>query len=337
MAERRRLQVVYVGGRHRSGTTLLDRMIGQLPGFFSAGELRQIWHLGIGRNRRCACRQRFRDCPFWVEVGRRAFGGWDAVDLDEVVGLRKALDHPSAVPRLFASGREPRAGSAVARYTEYLGRVLEGIRSVSGANVIVDSSKSTAHALLLRHVPDLDLRVVHLVRDSRGVAYSGQRGNRQRVAAGRARKNATPAMESLSWLAYNALTPALRLRGAPYLLVRYEDLVREPRVALGRIAEHAGRPATDQSMAFLHGHRLELGPTHVVYGNRLRFLEGEIELRADDAWRREMPRSSRALVTALTLPLLLRYHYPLGAGAPGRGRADADAAAGVDGKPGQGR
>src|SRR3712207_8630396 len=44
--------------------------------------------------------------------------------------------------------------------------------AVSGKPVIVDSSKSPARALALGMVPGIDLYVVHLVRDGRGVATS---------------------------------------------------------------------------------------------------------------------------------------------------------------------
>ena len=51
--------------------------------------------------------------------------------------------------------------------------------------------------------------------------------------------------------------------------------------------------------------------THSVSGNPNRFGTGEVELRADEEWRRAMRTVDRGLVTALTWPLLLRYRYPL--------------------------
>ena len=51
-------------------------------------------------------------------------------------------------------------------------RLYQAIAAVSGAEVVVDASKSTAQLFALRHIDGLDLRVVNLVRDSRGVAHS---------------------------------------------------------------------------------------------------------------------------------------------------------------------
>jgi len=52
---------------------------------------------------------------------------------------------------------------------------------------------------------------------------------------------------------------------------------------------------------------VDLGEDHTVAGNPIRFRRGEIEVRRDDEWRTRMPRRSKALVTALTLPALARF------------------------------
>ena len=56
---------------------------------------------------------------------------------------------------------------------------------------------------------------------------------------------------------------------------------------------------------------MRLGRNHTAEGNPMRFVSGELELRADDAWRRQMPSRDRRVVTALTLPLLAAYGYPV--------------------------
>ena len=60
-------------------------------------------------------------------------------------------------------------------YRRILTKLYCAIQSVSGSQVIVDSSKGPRYAMLLNEIPEIDLRVVHLVRDSRGVVYSWQK------------------------------------------------------------------------------------------------------------------------------------------------------------------
>jgi len=59
------IRVLYIGGWGRSGSTLLDLILGQAPGLFSAGEVREIWQSGLAENRLCGCERPFRDCSFW--------------------------------------------------------------------------------------------------------------------------------------------------------------------------------------------------------------------------------------------------------------------------------
>jgi hypothetical protein len=70
-------------------------------------------------------------------------------------------------------------GSTPSRYAtriqEYLGMLTPlytAIGDASGASVIVDSTKDAAYAHALRRMPGVDFRLLHLVRDSRGVAWS---------------------------------------------------------------------------------------------------------------------------------------------------------------------
>jgi hypothetical protein len=46
-----------------------------------------------------------------------------------------------------------------------------------------------------------------------------------------------------------------------------------------------------------------------VAGNPMRFHQGALTLRLDDAWKHEMPPGRRASVTVLTWPLLRQYGY----------------------------
>jgi hypothetical protein len=175
----------------------------------------------------------------------------------------------------------------------------------------VDSSKIPSHAFLLRRVPDLDLRVLHLIRDSRGVAHSWRKLVEKKVTEG------DPSFlpryglleSSARWLVYNAQTTALGRVGVPYRRLRYEDLVRDPMRTIGRILAMAGHPVGPDSLPFTAPDEVALAPNHTVDGNPMRFSTGTMRVRVDDAWRADMPTAERTLVTVATLPGLLSYGY----------------------------
>ncbi|HEX2052957.1 MAG TPA: sulfotransferase, partial [Actinomycetota bacterium] len=165
-------KVLYIGGFGRSGSTLVERILGQLPGFCSAGEIVFIWQRGLIDGQLCGCGTPVPECDFWTRVGKTAFGGWDQIDAHEMLALQKRVDRNRYIPSMVAPRLRPAAQADFERYTDVLSRLYRGIGEVAGARVVIDASKHASTAFLLRKVPNLDLRVVHLVRDSRGVAYS---------------------------------------------------------------------------------------------------------------------------------------------------------------------
>jgi UDP-N-acetylglucosamine transferase subunit ALG13 len=299
-------RVLYIGGWGRSGSTLLDRLLGQLPGFFSVGEMRDVWLRGVIENRRCGCGESFHDCPFWSEVGEVAFGGWDRGHAERLRRLRLRYDRPW-MPPLLALRRVHTPG--LGRYVEATGRLYRAIREVSKSEVIVDSTKIPSYALLLGRVPGVDLRFVHLVRDSRGVIHSWNKSIERTDATGRPDRMIRYGSASASgrYLLYNWTAGSMRRSTMPYLFERYEDLVADPVGRLSRIVRFAGEEP--EQFDFIEGRTAILRPNHSIDGNPMRFSTGALTIRPDDAWRDHMDRVDRKVVTTITGPLLHRYGY----------------------------
>jgi hypothetical protein len=176
--------------------------------------------------------------------------------------------------------------------------------------VIVDSSKRSSYAVFLSLLPFADLRVVHLVRDSRAVAYSwARRKESPAVVGGRLMPRMSPAKASRAWsvqnYSYDFLSGFARLSR-----LRYEDFVNDPTFYL---AETLMRVGFDDEADSLHdvvrGREISLSVDHTVSGNPARFRTSNIELQPDEEWRVKMRGADRNVVTALTAPLLLKYGY----------------------------
>ena len=134
------VKVLYIGGFGRSGSTLVERILGQLPGFCSAGEIVFLWQRGLLENQLCGCGATFSECDFWTRVGKTAFGGWDQVDAAEMLALQREVDRNRYIPAMVAPRLRPGAKPALARYTAALSSLYQGIREVSGARVVIDAS-----------------------------------------------------------------------------------------------------------------------------------------------------------------------------------------------------
>lgn len=300
--------VLYIAGSGRSGSTLLERLLGQLPGVVTLGEVHHLWERGVGKDELCGCGEPFAQCPFWSAVGER-IGGWDPEDVPFVAALADPVDRHRRFAGTLTARRGGHRHAATLAYTARYRAIYDAAREVTGASLVVDSGKHPTLAACLARDPGIDLRILHLVRDPIGVAYSWSKS----VARPEARDEDdafmtrySPALSSALWGVTTVEAELLRFRRRPEVRVRYEDFVRDPRGELERAWTVLGLPTAGlETIATT----MDLAPNHTVAGNPMRFKTGEVTLRPDTEWTREMPRRDRWTVAAMTAPLRLALGY----------------------------
>ena len=303
-----RVKVLYVVGLGRSGSTILSNSLGQIGGYFSAGELNFIWRHNVIENRLCGCGRPFRECPIWTRVMDEAFGGMDGVDPREMMRLQASGTRTRHIPLMLTARGEGVLKERLEKLLLNYRRLYEAIGSVTDSRVIVDSSKEPAHGYAMSLVPGIDFRVLHLIRDPRAAAYSWLKKKPQPDSEEIEHMvRFSPTKSSALWDSWNASAEALwRHTPQEYLRVRYEDFVADPRKSFERILGLVGVTA---ELPLAGEREVKLGVSHTVSGNPNRFETGAVELRSDQEWVSNMNPRDRALVTALTLPLLKHYGY----------------------------
>jgi hypothetical protein len=315
--------VLYIAGWGRSGSTVLANILGQLPGFFCAGELVVLWELGIVEDATCGCGVRFSMCPVWGSILGDAFGGIDRALALRMMELRRAtpsnrdLARHALVPRLTTlQGRPGRPGQA--EYAQTLSRLYSGIANHGANRVIVDSSKGAPYLYMLGQVPDLDVRIVHLVRDPRATAFSWLR----HVEIDEEEWVFTMAQHAVwrsarQWVISNALVPIVaQLIGAPVKRIRYESFVANPQEGLRQVLSMVDDAChvSEAAWPFVASNEVELKPTHTVWGNPKRQRTGRVQISPDNEWVRSLGAWRKAVVTGLTYPLARHYGYFSGGG-----------------------
>lgn len=308
-------RVLLVVGSGRSGSTLFERALAGVPGVAALGEVVHLWDRAVRDDELCGCGERFSRCAFWTAVGRRAFGGWDRVDVDALVRARHEVVRTRRVPGLLTTSPSRTVRVDRDRLLADLVGVLDAARAESGASLVVDSSKIPAYAALLmraaRQDLPLDLRCVQVVRDPRGVAWSMRKTVLRPEAASADLMHRTGVAESaLWWSAFDLVIGGLRARRTvPFTTVRYEDFVDDPRGVVDRVLDFAGSPRREGDLDHIDGDVLSLAANHQVAGNPMRFRTGTVRVAADEEWRNRLSSSEKVVVDALTAGLRHRFSY----------------------------
>jgi len=301
-------KVLFIAGWGRSGSTLLATLLGQLDGFFSAGEVNYIWDRGFLEDRPCSCSRAFHACPVWHEAIAHLRVLSDG-DFRQMVRTRETF----RTRHCWQAALRPWNSSAdLQLYAERLASVYHGIHKTTGCRVVVDSSKFPAHAFILDRLAGMDVRIVHLVRDPRATAFSWERRKLYDDPVGSRRKymkRIGPISSSLRWDSINLLVEYLWSDNPDsyYQRIRYEDLVANPMGGIQSIRDMVAEygpvdffPSSDTAM---------IDVTHELAGNPSRFSAGAVQIRQDNEWRAKMPSWKRYGIALMSLPLLYRYGY----------------------------
>jgi len=306
-------RVLYILGTSRCGSTILDNILGELPGFLSVGEFRFLWER-LEQRRRCGCGASVNECEFWKQVLETAFEGCSAIPKPlEVVEWQRKTARMKHTWRLLRETPDAVSGSEpLARYLRLIERVYQAAAQVSGAQVIVDSSKWPASGALLPLIPGVEPYFVHMVRDPRAVAYSQLRrkANLDRDQPAEMPR-VGPVMNAIHWMVVNLAAEAVRRRGSEgeSFVLRYEDFIARPLETIKGIAGFTGK--NPRELPFVDERTVELGVNHTVSGNPRRFARGRVELRPDDEWASRLSTKDRFVTNVLLAPLMPRYGYSI--------------------------
>lgn len=260
------------------------------PEVAAVGELHNLSHqIDIGRP--CACGSQPQDCARWQAVATAVRERTGVDMLQHPFAFRVSRERPRNLwqqalrnwnrslyylhfgsPRLRRLGlpRLAVGGRTLASNTRM---VSEIVRELSGARILVDSSKDYVR-MRERYdaAPAGKVKVIYLYRDGRGVTFSSVKHWRASVWHG-AKEWAKTQRRIRRML--SGVRPEDRTE------VRYEDLVTDPEGVLSRICAFLGLPFSKAM--------LSLNPPqhHTIAGNKIR-LERRMTLRVDEAWRQHL-------------------------------------------------
>jgi len=295
------VKVLFIAGPTRSGSTIISNILGQIEGFFHAGEVIEAWDRG--RIWKCSCGQVPHECVIWSGIFKSLNSSISAEDQAAIIRLRDKLSRSHKV--ILNHSLHPDSSTEdkpAAIYLDGLAKLYTIIKNRTGADVIVDSSKNVGYADTLSKVAVIDLHVVHLVRDSRATVFSWSKKKRELWQM-------NPLRASVEWISRNLASEFMKKRRPEkFINIRYEDFIENPRRCLGDILKVLN--IYDVELPFLSPHEVIIKSSHGLCGNPGRYNHGAEKLAIDNRWK-EMKKTDGLIATMLTWPLLLKYRYQL--------------------------
>jgi hypothetical protein len=244
------IKIVYIAALGHSGSTILDIMLGAHPRLIGLGEVSTFLNNNYDANTDllCSCGNLVSQCSFWGKV--------------------------------LSSIREAKFSNAC--YEDKYQIVISQFRKIYGQEtVLVDSSKEKKFLKLISKIAEVDLKVIHLIRDVRPWTVSRKnkfRKTKLKVFSGPNRKDGISIGISflfhfplfLFWLWYISTIRTKKLitqEGIDSFQVGYEEIAFHADIVLPGLCAFLGIDFSKQ-MLYLNNTK-----SHIAAGNRMRLDE----------------------------------------------------------------
>lgn len=267
-----RPKVALIAGAAHGGTTIPNMILGQHPAIFATGKLRDFPDGDVFSENKvcapgdrscweCSCGELAMHCPFWKEVRERYAPFRDRPDAEKL-------------PELF-------------------GLILE----LSGREFVGDVTHNVDYARQLLAIGGIDLYLIHVVRDGRGVVNSRLRKDHNMGLLARSGWQHTRRVIRLSrrWARqFHDLSRLERQMGARAVRVTHESLCRDPRATLRPVGECLGLDFNAIGAALASGQPFAPIP-HLIRGNANLRLGKDVVLRSEPTVLTELGTLDRAV------------------------------------------
>lgn len=301
------VKVIYIMGAGHIGSTVLDLVISSHPQIESLGEVSKLHRYGWSPddNRRCACGLSVFECPFWSQVRQKWTDLTGSDDAVRYMYLQSRFERSrSGWGRLLWNGYN--RTTEFAEYMQGTEAVYSAVQLVGGNDFLVDSSLTPKRAYALTMNSDIDLYLIHLVRDGRGVIWSLMKPGKKILT--KEYVPAPPERTTRYWILANLQSAWVfrHVREGKRKLVRYEDFVTNPPMVLNQIGALIGKDLS----GLVSGSALT-NPSqvrHTVGGNRVR-MQKDIHIKPDFAWMEHLSEKDSRMFWQRAGWLARRFGY----------------------------
>lgn len=302
--------IIYIAGYGRSGSTLLERILGSHENIVGTGELSMLLPLLDKQDFRCSCGESLGKCSFWSDVIDNL--GDTYRDARQNRNLQLKFEAFPAIGR-YLLGHHSREKEKYKKLVQKIVDAVGGKELPPQVKYIVDSSK-TSHKEFFRPIAlskftSLNVKMIHLVRDGRGCMWSLIKGSNRKMEKGVVPNVPFATFRAaMGWFFANIAAHVFQSLhpSKNYCRIKYEDLTENYLTVLTKLEDFLD-VNFDKQMDMLKNQQ-EIPLLHQVGGNRLKFRK-KIVLRQDIQWKTKLRKRQQLIFWLLDWPLALIYNY----------------------------
>ncbi|ACV64768.1 sulfotransferase [Desulfofarcimen acetoxidans DSM 771] len=274
-----RKNVIYIAGYGRSGSTLLEMIIGSNNKIYPLGELTNFDTIKHKDKAKCSCGKYLKECEFWRNIIKE-------YDLNNKIAI-------NGQKKLWA---------------------LIFKNTPENIHYVIDSSKTARknhfRPIRLAKLLGKNIYMIHIVRDGRGCIQSLIRGSNQKMENGEEPKIYFPVLRgTLGWMISNFSAHIFQiLHKDKYLRIRYEDFTGDFENVMKKIGVFLDICFQEEIKRIKEAN--ELPTIHQISGNRLR-SQRTISLRTDDGWKNSFSSMNNIIFLIFNYFFVKLYEYDI--------------------------
>ncbi len=281
-----KINLIYLMGTGRSGTTALATILGNHKDVLTIGEVNQFYK-EIGS-------ETFHKDSFWNQI-RESLKEKNPNQIDkDIYKLERHIKIPRYLFRLWPT--------SITKYHEAQSKMFKLIEKENKHRLYLDSSKYVARALLLSKNKNINLKIINLTRDPRGVIWSFKK---------KVQTSNSPLITIIYYYVisiFSQLSIWFFFSRNTVIRLRYEDLVNNPKSTFNQLSKFLEFDLTNLKDKIQN--KEEFIVPEIIGGNRLKTNQSII-IRPDIEWKNKMSYTEKLIYYIFTLPLNIFYRYKL--------------------------
>lgn len=284
----KKTNVIYILSSGHSGSTLLNQILDSSDKIISVGELGHLKSFldpskdhrknRANKNYLCDCGRRLNDCPLWGNVIKKINKNYLLPPKVKKTRILKQAIKILLNKKLTFKNYEDKM--------IYQHLVNESKKKINAKNdFIVDSSKSLRRLAYLNKLKNINLFVIHLVRDGRGVINSYKKEGKSFIGI------------FFMWFLENKIMKKYihnKINKERYFHLSYDLFTQNPKIYIKKINEKFGLDIDESNFI----EKTNKKQHHNFAGNSMRWKK-LTEIKHDQKWKREMPKWKQIILTIL--------------------------------------